>query len=127
MKKNRTILGFSVLMLCFASCNNNQQKASVKFANLQDAEKYFANLYSNNLYQFDEEFSSFILSDTSSINYPFEMLIDSGIYFFNIISSKDGYLRLYSWSMPDCALAPHYGHLYQYVCNGKVYSVKGTP
>ena len=125
MKIYSKCLIISVITLCIA-CNGNRQKASERFDNIQDAEKYFANLFEVSLFQFDEEFSSYLLSDTSSINYPFEMLVDSGIYFFNIISSKDGYLRFYSWCMMDCAFAPDYGHVYQYVSDGKVYSVKGT-
>lgn len=76
-------------------------------------------------YKFGDELTKLIMSDTSTMSYPFQSLIDRGAV--DIITSQDGNLRFYSWIMPTGGTMDYYGSVFQYRSNGKVFAFKGAP
>lgn len=107
-------------LFMFTSGSKNQK--------LPQAEKELAKIYHKEGgagYKFGSILTELILSDTSTISYPFQQLVDSR--YVNITMSNDEDLRFYSWVTPFGGTMLNYGNAFQYKSNGKVYSFEYTP
>lgn len=108
-------------MLLILSCSGYAQ------TNLKTAEKQLSQLYSkisdssiNCSYKFGEEFGKLIKDNPATINYDFKILRDSSRC--DIVTSKDGNLRIYSWDTETGGTMRFFNTIYQYKDNGKVYT-----
>jgi len=61
-----------------------------------------------------------ISKNPATLKYPFKMLIDS--YAIDIVTSEDGFLRIYSWDTWTGGTMHFYDYIYQFSNNGKVYT-----
>jgi len=119
------LIVFGVISLI--SCGNNEKQnlseAEQRLLEIEHDENEF--LSDTPRYKFGDELTKLILSDTSTMSYPFQLLIDSsGV---NITTSQDGNLRFYSWVTPFGGTMFDYGSVFQYRSDGKVFSFAGTP
>jgi len=123
--------------------NKQQEKNTVSNQNVKQnlpkAEKELRNIYQKDLelskhsheivFTFGDTLTKLLLSDTSTMSYPFKQIVDRGYGngYVKISTSKDGNLRFYSWETPFGGTMFDYGNVYQYKSNGTVYTIKGTP
>jgi hypothetical protein len=123
MIKKITFLAIATLFL--VACGEKKNSNS----NLQEAEQELVKLgEKDGMYlsdNFAPAFTKLILSDTSTISYPFQQLIDSG--YVSITTSQDGNLRFYDWVEYYAGNCVFYDAVFQYRSNGKVFSFEHRP
>jgi hypothetical protein len=70
--------------------------------------------------KFENEFTSFIKSNPTTLNYSFKKLIDSN--FCGVITSSDGNFRIYSWDTWTGGTMHIFKEIYQWKSNGKIFT-----
>ena len=125
----KDFLKFSLLIIViisFVGCKNKKQdlyKAEDKLIKIYQTETEMWEDQTD--YKFGNAFAELLLSDSSTISYPFQRLKDSTDMF--ISTSQDGNLRIYSWDTKFGGTVPIYDNAFQFRSNGKVFSFKHTP
>jgi len=122
MTKKISILAVSVLLMLSCGHKPELEKAEKKLVEIYQKYSYEVD---DSAYPFGDALTKLILSDTSTISYSFQLLVDSTDV--NIITSWDGNLRFYSWVTPFGGTMFDYGNVFQYRSNGKVYTFQHTP
>jgi hypothetical protein len=119
MIKKITILAIATLLLVACggekSGNSNLQKAELKLVKLGEKDEG----------NFASALRKLILSDTSTISYSFQQLVDSG--YVSITTSQDGNLRFYDWVTDYSRECVFFDAAFQYRSNGKVYAFEHFP
>lgn len=110
------------------------EKAFAQAKDIASQENRLANLYSKltsfiqvdddslSLYsdKFEKEFTSFIKDKPTTLNYPFNELIDSN--FCYVKTSSDGRFRIYSWDTWTGGTMHFFKEIYQWKNNGEVFT-----
>lgn len=99
------------------SKENKIVKLYSKLASFIQADYDSISFYSD---KFENEFTSFIKNNPTTIGYSFKKLIDSN--FCGIITSSDGNFRIYSWDTWTGGTMHIFKEIYQWKSNGKVFT-----
>lgn len=124
------ILTLSLFVLTFLTC----VKAFAQSRDITSQESKCIQLYSKlvsfiqtnydsiSLYsdKFETEFTNFIKTNPTTVNYSFKRFIDSN--FFNIKTSSDGNFRIYSWDTWTGGTMHIFKTIYQWKNNGSVFT-----
>lgn len=116
--------GLLILFALSSTCSCGNQPVSAPATNIREKEQELVLLYqkttdlkleySDSLDYYSSLFSSkmqALLSDESTLNYPFDQLKEVGC---NIVTSKDGYFRIYSWDSYLGGTMRFFDVIYQY-------------
>lgn len=96
---------------------NKFAKLYSKLASFIPADYDSISFYSDKL---EEEFTSFIKNNPTTLNYPFKKLIDSN--FCDVKTSSDGNFRIYSWDTWTGGTMHVFRAIYQWKSNGKIFT-----
>jgi hypothetical protein len=100
-----------------AAKENKVTKLYSKLASFIQADDDSINFYSG---KFEKEFTSLIKSNSATLSYPFNKLIDSN--FCKIKTSIDGNFRVYSWDTWTGGTMHMFKEVYQWKDKGKVFT-----
>jgi hypothetical protein len=127
----KNLVKLSLLLICintFGQIDKNYEKKLNKLIEKRnywdnESDKRYDLKSSDSLDKYNVEFEKYLLKVTGSapetIKSDFKILKKNGI---NILTSKDGNFRIYTWNTLDGGTMQFYRNIFQYKADGKVYS-----
>lgn len=95
---------------------NKFVKIYSKLSSFIQADYDSLNFYSD---KFETEFTKFIQTNPTTLNYPFKKLVDSN--FCDVRTSSDGNFRIYDWDTWTGGTMHIFREIYQWRSNGKIF------